>query len=118
MDDIVKRLRRTVLLRDVWYEPEGEITIRVYPDMEGEPGVYSKPVNPDGPEASDIIERQHEALVAAERLARSVSGSWDAFERALRSEIGNTNYSCVEQKLADFRSALAAIDAALEETEK
>lgn len=43
---------------------------------------------------------------AAQSLARSVSGSWYAFERALRSEIGNTNYNCVAEKLARIDAAL------------
>lgn len=62
------------------------------------------------------IAKLREALVKADKLALSVYETWGAFERALRGEIGNTNYSCIKDKLDDFREALAAIDALLKET--
>ena len=49
------------------------------------------------------------ALNLADKLAISVLGSWDAFEPALRSDIGNTNYRCVAEKVAEYRAARAAI---------
>jgi hypothetical protein len=49
------------------------------------------------------------ALNLADKLAISVLGSWDAFEAALRSEIGNTNYRCVAEKVAEYRDARAAL---------
>ena len=49
------------------------------------------------------------ALNLADKLAISVLGSWDAFEPALRSDIGNTNYRCVAEKVAEYRAARAAL---------
>jgi len=49
------------------------------------------------------------ALNLADKLAISVRGSWDAFEPALRSDIGNTNYRCVADKVAEYRAARAAL---------
>jgi hypothetical protein len=50
------------------------------------------------------------ALNLADKLAISVLGSWDAFEPALRSDIGNTNYRCVAEKVAEYRAARAALN--------
>lgn len=49
------------------------------------------------------------ALNLADKLAINVLGSWDAFEPALRSDIGNTNYRCVAEKVAEYRAARARI---------
>jgi len=50
------------------------------------------------------------ALNLADKLAISVLGLWDAFEPAPRSDIGNTNYRCVAEKVAEYRAALAALN--------
>ena len=49
------------------------------------------------------------ALELADKMALSVYGSWGAFEWALRSEIGNTNYHCVNEKLTQYRAARATL---------
>ena len=62
------------------------------------------------------LRAENEKLRAATgSLVRSLSGCWYAFEPSLRSEMGNTNYHCVKEKmdeveaLLDLRAAAAAI---------
>ena len=59
--------------------------------------------------ASARIAELEAALNLADKLAINVLGSWDAFEPALRSDIGNTNYRCVAEKVAEYRAARDAL---------
>lgn len=101
-DDIVKRLRRTALFRDEMLEDGSETSVRMYPDMKDEPGVYSMAVNPDGKEAADEIERLR-ADLAAEREAR------DRFIR--HSEAMATKWKMSEARVAKLRAALTIFSA-------
>jgi hypothetical protein len=48
---------------------------------------------------------------AARHLRSEVAGAWSIGEHGIRDAIGNTNYACVEQRLAELKAALAQASA-------
>jgi len=77
-DTLEQRLRRVKFMRTDWLEPHGEVEMVVFDDMQGQDGVYPSPVNPDGPEAADLIRDMLEALRdARDELYHSEHSSGD-----------------------------------------
>jgi hypothetical protein len=99
MTSLVERLRRVKYFRTEWLEPHGEVDMPVFPDMASDDGVFTSPVNPDGPDAAAVIEI----------LADALSGVMDILGRAESNASGNPEWDYVGPRVASARAALERV---------